>query len=94
MDQLQQGFSSQLPELGRVELEAGRLPLSLPRLVVGAEYTIAKKIADGVPEIRAFGENGELGLEKVLQVARVGSDDAVEGAKPRASECEGTVLAA
>lgn len=94
MDKLQQGIYGQLPELGGVELEAGRLPLSLPCLVVGAEDPVPEEIADGVTEIRAFGEIGELGFEKVLQVTRVGSDDAVEAAKPRAFECEGTVLAA
>lgn len=77
-----------------MKLDARRLSLPLPRVSVGAEYSIAEKISDGVSEIRAFWEIREVGLEKVLQVAWVRGDDAVEAAEGRSFESERSVLLA
>jgi len=75
-------------ELGRVELEAGRLALPPPHLVVGAEDAVAEEVPDGVAEVGALGEAPEPGLEEVLQVPRVGGDHALEVGEPRPAERE------
>lgn len=75
-----------MAELGRVELDAGDFALPPPRLVVGAEYAVPEEVPDGVAEVGALGEVGELGLEQVLEVARVRCHHAVEVAHRRTLE--------
>lgn len=75
-----------------MKLEARRLPLALPYLVVGAEDSVAEEITDGGAEVVAFGEIEESRLEKILEVAWVRGDDAVKVGEPGSLESEGPVL--
>lgn len=60
-----------------MELDACCFPLPLPRVVIGAENAVAEEVPDVVAEVGAFREVREFGLEEVLDVARIGGDDAV-----------------
>ena len=75
-----------------MELEAGRLALAAPRVVVGVEDAVAEQIPDGVPEVLPLGKAGELGLKHELEVSRIGRDHAVQVREPGTLEDEGSVL--
>lgn len=75
-----------------MELDAGGLSLPEPRLVVGVEYPVTQKITNRVAEVMSFREVGELGLEKMLKVTRIGGDNTIEAAKPGTFESKRSVL--
>lgn len=75
-----------------MKLYARCLPLLPPYLIVGIKYAVAEKVAYGVPKVPPFRENKELGFEKMLDVARIRGDNAVEAAKPRSFESKRPVL--
>lgn len=75
-----------------MKLDARNLSLPEPRLVIGIEYPISEKIANRVPEVMAFGEIRELGLQEMLEVPRIGGDNTVKAAKPRTNEPKRAVL--
>lgn len=83
MDQHQQRLNGEFSELRRVELNACRLPLALPGLIVGAKYAVPEQVSDRVSKVGSFGEVREFTLEEMLYVARIRSDHTVEAAKPR-----------
>lgn len=81
-DEVGDGGGGELPEVGGVEGDAGGLPLAPPEVAVGVEDAVAEEIPEHVPEVVAFGEATEPGLEQVLHVPRVCRHHAVQICKP------------
>lgn len=94
MNKLEQRLGSEVSKLSGMELDARRLPLTLPRVSIGVEYSIAEQVANVTEKELSLWEVGELGLEEVLQITRVAGDDGVETAERGALENEGPVLTA
>lgn len=85
MDEIADGQGGELPKLAGMELDARRLPLRLPRLVVGVEDAVAEQIVQGVPEVLPLGEAPELGFKQEFQVPGIRCHHAVQVCEPSAT---------